>query len=161
MLLKWHFFITKLFCFVLIMSVLYQIHEHYFLTNYFWYRWAKRVVQVYSKRYTAVLFVEKGQNAVSVRYLWSSILVVVASVIFIHFFLYCLHNFEEPTISDITYWQFWLFYRFSKIEVRAKKWILGFLFNLIEYFNLEEVGRLPGYILSLVGPFLNFWILRS
>ena len=25
-----------------------------------------------------------------------------------------------PTTSDITYWQFWLFYRFSKIEVRAR-----------------------------------------
>ena len=58
-------------------------------------------------------------------------------------------------------WQFWLFYRFLKIEVRAKKWILGYLFNLIEYFNVEGVDWLPGYILSLIGPFLNFWILRS
>ena len=66
---------------------------------------------------------------------------------------------DPATISDITCWQFWLFYRFSKIEARAKKWILGYIFNLIEYSNLEGVGSIQGYI--LIGPFLNFWVLRS
>ena len=58
-------------------------------------------------------------------------------------------------------WQFCLFKRFSKIEVRAKKLNLGYFFNLIEYFDLEGVCRLLGYILSLVGQIWNFWILRS
>ena len=41
---------------------------------------------------------------------------------------------------------------------------LGDLFYLIEYFNLGGVGRLPGYILSLIEPFfelLDPQILRS
>ena len=55
---------------------------------------------------------------------------------------------------------FRLFPRFSKFEVRARKSILGFLLNVIGYFNLGWVGRLPGYILSLTGQFWNFWILQ-
>ena len=42
-----------------------------------------------------------------------------------------------------------------------RKWIFGYLLNVIGYFNLGGVGRLPGYILSLIGPFWNFWIFRS
>ena len=38
---------------------------------------------------------------------------------------------------------------------------LGYLLNGIGYFNLGGVYRLPGYILSLVGTFLTFWILKS
>ena len=66
----------------------------------------------------------------------------------------CILTNFRATISDITYyWQFWLFHRFWKIEVQAKNWILGYyLFNLIEYFNMEGVGRLPGFILSLIRP---------
>ena len=65
------------------------------------------------------------------------------------------------TIMVKIYWDFRLFPRFSKFEVRARKSISGYLLNVIGYFNLGGVDRLPGYILSLVGPFLNFWILRS
>ena len=42
------------------------------------------------------------------------------------------------TICDITYWQFWLFYRFLKIEVRTKKWILGNLFNFRVRINVSR-----------------------
>ena len=49
------------------------------------------------------------------------------------------------------YWEFRLFSSFSKFEVRARKLILGYLLNVIKYFNLGGVGRLPGYIFSLVG----------
>ena len=58
-------------------------------------------------------------------------------------------------------WEFRLFCRFSRFKVPAKKWILGYLFNYVEYFDLGRVSRLPGHILSLIWPFLNFWILRS
>ena len=67
----------------------------------------------------------------------------------------------SKTIMFKIYSEFHLFPRFSKFEVRARKSILGYLFNLIEYFKLRRLGRLPGYILSLTGPFLNSWILRS
>ena len=70
-------------------------------------------------------------------------------------------KFTRVTIKVEIYWEFRLFPRFSKFEVRARKSILGYLLNVIGYFNLGGVGRLPGYILSLTGPFLNFWILRS
>ena len=53
---------------------------------------------------------------------------------------------DSPGIKS---WQFWLFYRFSKM-------ILGHLFNLIEHFNLGRVDRLPGYTLSLIRQFLKF-----
>ena len=67
----------------------------------------------------------------------------------------------SKTIMVEIYWEFRLFPRFSKFEIRTRKSILGYLLNVIGYFNLGGVGRLPGYILSLIGPFLNFWILRS
>ena len=65
------------------------------------------------------------------------------------------------TIWVKIYSEFGLFPRFSKFEVRARKSILGYLFDLIEYLDLGGVGRLPGYILSLTGLFQHFWILRS
>ena len=65
------------------------------------------------------------------------------------------------TISCKIFWEFRLFWRFSRFKVRTKKSILSYLFNLIEYFDSRGVDRLPGYILSLTGPFLSFWILRS
>ena len=65
------------------------------------------------------------------------------------------------TILVKIYWHFWSFFRFSKFEVLAKKSILGYLLNGIGYFKLGGVYRLPGYILSLVGTFFTFWILKS
>jgi len=41
-----------------------------------------------------------------------------------------------------------------------RKLLLCYLLNTIKYFHLERVYRLPGYNLSLIGPSLNFWILR-
>ena len=41
-------------------------------------------------------------------------------------------NGSGSTIGQVTYWQFWLFYHFSKFQVWVKKSILGYLFNLIE-----------------------------
>jgi len=65
--------------------------------------------------------------------------------------------------SGVDVWprEFWVFHRFSRIKARTRKWISGYSFNWIEYFDLGGVYWLPGYILSLIGPFLNFWILRS
>ena len=67
----------------------------------------------------------------------------------------------SKTIMVKIYWEFRLFPRFSKFEVRARKSILGYLLIAIGYFDLGGVYGLPGHILSHVGPFLNFWILRS
>ena len=67
----------------------------------------------------------------------------------------------SKTIMFKIYSEFHLFPRFSKFEVRARKSILGYFFNVIRYCNLGGVSRLQGYILSLVGLFWNFWILRS
>ena len=51
------------------------------------------------------------------------------------------------------YWHFWLFPRFSKFEVLAKKSILGYLLNVIGYFNLRGVYRLPCWnIIDLLDP---------
>ena len=67
----------------------------------------------------------------------------------------------SKTIMVKLYWEFRLFPRFSKFQVRAKKSILSYLFNLIEQINLGGVDRLRGCILGLAGLFWSFWILRS
>ena len=67
----------------------------------------------------------------------------------------------SKTIMVKIYWEFRLFPRFSKFQVRAKKSILSYLFNLIEQINLGGVDRLRGCILGLAGLFWSFWILRS
>ena len=69
-------------------------------------------------------------------------------------------NFRPTTLVKI-YWEFLLFPRFSKFEVLTRKSILGYLLNVIGYFNLVGVYRLQGYIPSLVGTFLTFCFLKS
>ena len=69
-----------------------------------------------------------------------------------------------PTIWVKIYWEFGLFPRFSKFEVRARKCILGYLFNLIEYFNLGgdwQTSRLYSEPYWTILELLDPQILRS
>ena len=52
----------------------------------------------------------------------------------------------DGTIPVKIYWEFRLFPRFSKFEVPVRNSILGYLLNVIGYFNLGGVYRLQGYI---------------
>ena len=70
--------------------------------------------------------------------------------------IYCL-----TTIWVEIYWEFWSFPRFIKFEALVRKSILGYLLDSIGCFNLGGAFRLLDYIISLIGPFLNFWILKS
>ena len=121
---------------------------------------AKRTVRIpYRGKISGFKLVGEGKNFAreKIRHLYRHFCHLINSTR-----LNCLNELLSfTTISDLTLLAILVIYRFSKIEVRAKKWILGYLFNLVEYFNLGRVGRLPGHILSFIRPFLNFWIVLS
>ena len=71
------------------------------------------------------------------------------------------HFLFPETILVVIYWEFWVFYRFSIINVRTRISNFGSFLNLNDYFNFGAVYWLLGYIFSHFGLLQDFWILRS